>query len=116
MEKTESLRALLVKNLPESVQVNVPSGDFTPHILSLTLPTKKSQPMLNYLSAEEIYISSGSACSSHKNTVSHVLTAFGLTNDEADRTIRVSLDVTNTEEEVLRFCEVLKAGIAKLAK
>lgn len=115
-EKTSRLRALLTEHLPSGVTVNTPSGAFSPHILSLTLPTQKSQPMLNYLSAEGIYVSSGSACSSHKNTVSHVLTAFGLSNGEADRTVRVSLDASNTEEEVLTFCKVLSAGIEKLAK
>ena len=115
-EKTSALRTLLIENLPEKVCVNVPSNNFTPHIISLTLPTKKSQPMLNYLSAEGIYVSSGSACSSHKNTVSHVLTAFGLSTVEADRTIRVSLDKENTSDEVLRFCTVLSEGIKKLAK
>ncbi len=115
-EKTAALRALITDNLPENVRLNQPKGAFTPHILSLTLPTKKSQPMLNYLSAENIYISSGSACSSHKNTVSHVLTAYGLSNDEADRTIRVSIDTTNTEDEVKFFSEKLTEGIKKLAK
>ena len=115
-EKTSRLRTLLIDNLPENVKINLPKGEFIPHILSLTLPTRKSQPMLNYLSAEDIYVSSGSACSSHKNTVSHVLTAFGLSNDEADRTIRVSLDSQNTEEEVLKFCHSLTEGINKLAK
>ncbi len=115
-EKTSVLRALISENLPEKVKINQPEDAFTPHILSLTLPTKKSQPMLNYLSAEGIYISSGSACSSHKNTVSHVLTAFGLSNDEADRTIRVSIDALNTEAEAKIFCEKLNEGIKKLAK
>ena len=115
-EKTKLLRELILERLPASVKLNMPLDGHTPHILSLTLPTRKSQPMLNYLSAENIYISSGSACSSHKNTVSHVLTAFGLTNDEADRTIRVSLDASNTEEEAICFSEKLTEGINKLAK
>ncbi len=115
-EKTAALRAMIIDNLPKTVQLNQPKEAFAPHILSLTLPTKKSQPMLNFLSAENIYISSGSACSSHKNTVSHVLTAYGLSNDEADRTIRVSIDAANTEDEVIKFCEKLNEGIKKLAK
>ena len=115
-ETTSSLRAILINNLPYGVRVNVPSKDHTPHILSLTLPIPKSQPMLNYLSALGIYVSSGSACSSHKNTVSHVLTAFGIKSSEADATIRVSLDQNNTDEEMLEFCESLASGIAKLGK
>ncbi len=113
-EKTSALRKLIEENLPVNTVINTPKGDFTPHIISITLPVKKSQPMLNYLSAEGIYVSSGSACSSHKDTVSHVLTAFGLSHDEADRTIRVSLSEENTESDVLEFCKVLSDGINKL--
>ncbi len=114
-EKTSALRGLLEKNLPSGAKINTPIGSYTPHIVSITLPIPKSQPMLNYLSGEGVYVSSGSACSSHKDTVSHVLTAFGLTHEEADRTIRVSLDSENTEEDIITFCRLLQAGIVKLA-
>ena len=114
LKKTYDLREIIINNLPSDVIVNTPTGEFLPSILSLTLPVPKSQPMLNFLSAEGIYISSGSACSSHKNTVSHVLSAFGLTNEQADRTVRVSIDKNNTEEEMIAFCEALSRGITKL--
>ncbi len=113
--KTLYLRQILEKNLPKGAKINTPSGKFSPHIISITLPVPKSQPMLNFLSGEGVYISSGSACSSHKDTVSHVLTAFGLTHDEADRTVRVSLCSENTEEEILTLCRLLEEGIRKLA-
>lgn len=113
-EKTSRLRELIIKNLPSGVRVNAPLGRYVPHILSLTLPVRKSQPVLNYLSAEGIYISSGSACSSHKDTVSHVLTSFGLSHEEADRTVRVSLDSENTEAEAVAFCSALERAVNKL--
>ena len=114
-EKTDKLRSILCENLPSSVALNIPK-QYVPHIISLSLPLSKSQPMLNYLSALGIYVSSGSACSSHKNTVSHVLTAFGISNTAADGTIRVSLDSSNSEEEILTFCKALSEGINKLKK
>ncbi len=113
--KASALREILKKNLPKGAKINTPSGKFSPHIISITLPIPKSQPMLNFLSGEGVYISSGSACSSHKDTVSHVLTSFGLTHDEADRTVRVSLCLENTEEEILTLCRLLEEGIRKLA-
>ena len=114
--KVSALRDLLISSLPEGVKVNQPIGGHSPHILSLALPLPKSQPILNLLSAQGIYVSSGSACSSHKNTVSHVLTAFGLPDKVADGAIRVSLCAQNTEDEVIAFCEALKNGICKLGK
>ena len=98
------------------VQMNIPAGDRAPHVLNLTLPSIKSQTMLNYLSAQGICVSSGSACSSHSVKVSPSLAAFGLTAHEADCSLRVSLSSLNTEEEVDRFCEALEKGISTLVR
>lgn len=98
------------------VQMNIPAGDRAPHILNLTLPSIKSQTMLNYLSAQGICISSGSACSSHSVRISPSLAAFGLTAHEADCSLRVSFSAHNTEEEVDKLCEALGKGISTLVR
>ena len=67
--------------------------------------------MLNHLSAKGIYISAGSACSSKKNIVSSSLIAFGLDENDAQATVRVSLDISNTEEEIMNFCKALAEGV-----
>ncbi len=87
-----------------------------PHILSLILPRIKSEVMLRHLSARGIYVSSGSACSSHDRKLSSALLAYGCTEEEADCAIRVSLCHRNTEEELDRFCEALAEGIATLSR
>lgn len=116
IEAITPVREHLLANLPATCSVNKPIGGFAPHIISISTPLPKSQPLLNYLSALGIYVSSGSACSSHKNTVSHVLTAFGLSNSAADGTIRVSLDSANTLDDVFAFCAALDSAIRKLGK
>ena len=98
------------------VQMNIPAGNRAPHVLNLTLPSIKSQTMLNYLSAQGICISSGSACSSHSVKVSPSLAAFGLTAHEADCSLRVSFSASNTEEEVDQLCEALEKGISTLVR
>jgi len=115
-EKTTALRKLILENLPSEIRVNIPSQSCAPHIISLTFPGQKSQTVLNALSRKGIFVSSGSACSSHKDTVSHVLTAFGLLSSEADCTIRVSIDKSNTEDEVLVFCKEATDIVRRLAK
>ncbi len=110
------LRKHLLACLPEEVRVNSPCGAYWPGIVSLTLPGIKSEVMLRYLSAENICVSSGSACSSHHRTASPVLLAFGLTEREADCTLRISMGADNTEEELSRFAEVLRAGLLRLAR
>ena len=98
------------------VQMNIPAGNRAPHVLNLTLPSIKSQTMLNYLSAQGICVSSGSACSSHSVKVSPSLAAFGLTAHEADCSLRVSFSASNTEEEVDKLCEALEKGISTLVR
>lgn len=97
--------------------VNIPAVR-APHILSITLPRIKSQTMLNLLSAGGVCVSSGSACSSNaKNRhVSSALVAYGLSEADADCTIRMSLCKDNTREDIDALCELLSSGIQRLVK
>ncbi len=98
------------------VQLNRPEGHRAPHIVSLTLPSIKSQTMLNFLSAKGICVSSGSACSSHAQKISASLAAFGLSAHEADCTLRVSLSAENTEADVAALCDALASGLSSLVR
>ena len=111
------LRGYLEEKLAAlDVKLNFPAGDRAPHIVSLTLPQIKSQTMLNWLSAKGICVSSGSACSSHKQTASPTLLSFGLTPREADCTLRVSLCAENTEAQLDALCSALDDGIRTLVR
>ena len=115
--KMQTLRDALEARLAEmNLKINRPAGSRAPHIVSLTLPSIKSQTMLNFLSAKGICVSSGSACSSHAQKVSASLAAFGLSAHEADCTLRVSLSAQNTEADVAALCEALDAGIRTLVR
>ncbi len=97
------------------VKANIPAAP-APHIISLTLPRIKSETMLHFLSSEGVYVSSGSACSSHDAHVSSGMIAFGLTEREADQTIRVSLGTVNTKEDIDDFCDTLSRGVNSLIR
>lgn len=98
------------------VRVNAPVGARAPHIVNVTLPSIKSQTMLNFLSAKGIYVSSGSACSSHSNKTSPTLLAFGLDERAADSALRISLSEYNTKEEIDALIEALASGVNTLVK
>lgn len=99
------------------IMLNLPAGDnAAPHILNITLPNIKSEVMVHKLSADGIYVSSGSACSSNSNKVSRALTAFGLSRRSADCSIRISLSDTNTTHEADYFIDRMKYGIDTLVK
>lgn len=97
------------------VKLNLPENAAS-HILSIRLPDIKSEVMLHSLSHSDIYVSSGSACSSNTGHGSYVLKAFGLSDREADSTIRVSLGYQNTIDEADRFLNELEKSLSMLVR
>lgn len=117
VSKMSALRDICEKKAIQAGAVpNIPMGGRAPHVLSLTLPNIKSETMLNFLSAKGFCVSAGSACSSHSKHISSSLVGFGLTEAEADSTIRVSFSEYNTEEEIDGFCLALGEGIESLVR
>lgn len=120
IEKMEALRSYLISRLSEDAAfsdiliTNPPSH--APHILNITLPAIKSETMLHYLSAEGVFVSSGSACSSNSREVSSALVAYGRSEAEADSSIRISFSPKNTEEDVDEFLSALSSGLSRLAR
>lgn len=96
------------------IKLNIPKCVRAPHIVSITLPQIKSETMLHFLSAKNIFVSSGSACASNAGHISKTLVNFGLTESEADSTIRVSLCPQNTIKEADCFISALSEGVQKL--
>ena len=79
----------------------------SPWIISMQVKGFKSEVLLRILSDKGVFVSAGSACSS-KNKKSPILKAFGLSDAEADCTIRISLSHSNTKEDCLEFIKILK--------
>ena len=61
-----------------------------------------------------IYISSGSACNEGISEPSHVLTAIGLTKDEALNSIRITIGYQNTEEEIDMVGDVITKLVERI--
>ena len=99
----------------DGVRLNLPEKRLA-NILNLTVFNIKSETMLNYLSGEGICVSKSSACSTHSRGLSRALTAFGLSEEDTDSSIRISFSHHNTKEEVDTFCKALERGISLLAK
>lgn len=80
-------------------------ADPTAYIRAIAMPGLSAQAQLMRFDMAGISVSQGSACSSGTMKRSHVLTAMGVADEVADRTIRVSFGWTTTRAEVERFCE-----------
>lgn len=123
-KETENLRALKVRlaqqlgELP-GVRINGPQPleeDSAPHILSISFEGVRGEVMRNALEGVGILVSTGSACASHKQKTSSALKAMGLTGDWADGTIRVSLGLFNTMEEMDETAAQMKKMHALLSR
>ncbi|MBE6533366.1 MAG: cysteine desulfurase [Ruminococcaceae bacterium] len=98
------------------IKINRPSGDYAHHIINVSLPNIKSETVLHFLSSDGVFVSSGSACSSHSKTPSGTLIAFGLTPAEADSSLRISFSEYNTKEDIDVLCESLKSALERLVR
>lgn len=87
------------------------------YIDAIAMPGLSGSAQLMRFDMAGIAVSQGSACSSGSMRRSHVLTAMGVDNDLADRTIRMSIGWTTTVAEIERFAEVWlsMAGQARAA-
>lgn len=81
-----------------------------PHIVSATFPGIRSEVLLHALEDKGVYASAGSACSSHKKTVSPTLHAIGLSDELASSTLRFSLSSYTRREEL----EAAAAAVGEL--
>lgn len=103
MQKMHQLRERLltqVFNLIPDVKVNGDPDHMADNIVSLTLKGVDVQTLILKLDFEGIECSGGSACNSSELEPSHVLKAIGLSDDEAQSTIRISFGRDTTEEDV----------------
>lgn len=71
-----------------------------PQIVSASFEGIKSEVLLHALEDRGIYVSSGSACSSHHPGVSGTLKGIGLSRELLDSTLRFSFGALNTGAEV----------------
>lgn len=122
VEKMRRLKARLYHGLKDAVPQLVLNGpdvedpESAPHILNVSLPPVRSQTMLFALEGEGVYVSAGSACASHKQKVSGVLTAMGVPNQLADCALRFSLCPNNTEDEMDHVIAAVKKNYDLLHK
>ena len=84
-----------------------------PHILSVSLPGWRSEVLMNFLEAREIYVSRSSACK--KGARSHVLEAIGMDPRAIDGALRIGFCRYNTQDDVDALCAALRDARDTLA-
>lgn len=97
-----------LEEIPGTV-VNSQRGEKgAPQIISASFQGVRSEVLLHALEERGIYVSSGSACSSNHPAISGTLMAVGVKRELLDSTLRFSLGIYNTREQLDYTIEALK--------
>jgi len=74
-EKLKSMLLDMLKKEVEDVVIVSPEGS-SPYILNAAFPNVRAEVLLHHLETKNIFVSTGAACSSRKQVLSHVLRAM----------------------------------------
>ncbi len=111
------LRDKLINGILEKIPYCRLNGDKAhrlPGNVNISFQYIEGESLLLWLDMNEIAASSGSACTSGSLDPSHVLLGIGLPHEIAHGSLRLSLGMENTEEEVDKVLEVLPGIVSKL--
>ena len=103
MDEIKKMRDALQERISTALPSLVINGHHVsrlPNCLSVSVPGIMAETIVRDLDARGIAASAGSACTSHSVEISHVLAAMGLPKETAQGTVRFSLGITNTPEEI----------------
>ena len=99
--------------IPYSI-LNGPRDNRLPGNVNFCFEGVSGESLLLLLDSKGICASSGSACASGALDPSHVLLALGLAPEIAQGSLRISLDISNTEEEIDYMLEVIPQVVEQL--
>lgn len=109
------LKAHLLERLSAMDDVPINSTEkCLPNIVNFSVRGVRSEIMLHSLEEDGIYVSSGSACS--KGNRSGVLSAFGVSDKDADCAVRVSFCAENTLSDVDALCDKIEKTIERVRR
>ncbi len=108
-----SLKDMAARELSEAIPGLCMLETAAPHILSVSLPGYRSEVLMNFLEAREIYVSRSSACK--KGARSHVLEAIGMDARKIDGALRIGFSRYNTAEDVTALVEAFRDASLTLA-
>ena len=120
--KVKEIKEYMINRLNEidDIKINSPSNiSFSPYILNVSFIGVRAEVLLNFLDDENIFVSTGSACTSKSKSGfsgSYVLKAMKLAPKEIEGALRFSFSPDNTKEEIDITIETLKKGLTLLRR
>ncbi|MFH1668218.1 MAG: aminotransferase class V-fold PLP-dependent enzyme, partial [Candidatus Komeilibacteria bacterium] len=103
-----------LQNAIERVNLNGHPSKRLPNNINLTFEDIEGEAILLHLNEYGIMASTGSACASHSLDVSHVLKAIGLPYELIHGSIRFTMGVETTEEDIDQVVQAMVEIVEKL--
>lgn len=113
------LRDYLINRINEEISGGMLNGSLEsrlPNNVNFTFSGINGEDLLIKLDEDGILASTGSACSANLQKESHVLKAIGLNHEEISGSIRFTLGIQNTKEEIEKTIITLNHRITELRK
>lgn len=107
-------KVLEIRNKLDGIYVNGDEDNGSPYILNLSIDGVKGEVLLHSLENEDIYISTGSACSSRVKQKKKIVDF--LVDGRGETAIRMSFSKDNTVEEAEKVVEALERLVPMLRK
>ncbi len=114
-ELRDHLEALLLSRI-DGVSVNAGRSERLANTSNVRIEGVEGEPLVIALDLRGFAVSSGAACSSGSVEPSHVLTAIGLSREEARSCIRISLGASNTLEQVEALAGAMEESVGHLRR
>ncbi|MBB6714648.1 cysteine desulfurase family protein [Clostridium gasigenes] len=119
--KVWDLKGYMIEKLEviKDIRINSPiTNDYSPYILNVSFRGVRAETLLHLLESEDIYVSTGSACTSKTSVVhgSYVIKSLKLSNKDIESAIRFSFSGENTKEEIDKTIEVLQKSLMFLRR
>ena len=111
----ERLVSAMLSDVPHSSFNGHPSSRI-PNNIHLTFLGVNGEDLIIKLDEYGIAASTGSACSVNTQKASHVLQAMGFSHEQISGSLRLTLGIYNTEEEVDRAIEIIKKAVSELRR
>lgn len=113
--RIEALRQQFIEGLASKVPTAIINGSakkHLPHIVSVTLPGIDNERLLYQLDEAEVLAAAGSACSASSDKPSHVLAAMGISDEQAQNSLRFSFGRMTTKRDIDQLLDLLEQLIA----
>ena len=113
VKKLYSLKEQYIEKFTEEIddiRINTSTSDTAPHIINISFKNVPGEVLVHYLEGKDIYVSTGSACSS-KARDNRILDAIKLSKEYQAGTIRISLGHFNDFEEIDYVIDNIKQAV-----